>query len=202
MSTEAIRGYFDALAPTWDALPSPPEAAVKVRRFVELAVPVQARRVADIGCGTGLLLRHLIEARPQLEIIVEMDLAEAMLRQARAKADARVRFLCADAVRPPLAPCGFDAILCFGVLPHLRDQDAACRQLLAALRPGGVLAVGHLMDSETLNSFHAALDAPVAGDRLQPAAGLAARLEAIGAQADVVEEQPGWYYVAVSRGQL
>ena len=202
MSTEAIRGYFDALAPTWDAMPSPPDAAAKVRRFVERAVPVQARRVADIGCGTGLLLRHLIEVRPQLGVIVEMDLAEAMLRQARAKADARVQFLCADAVRPPLAPSGFDAILCFGVLPHLRDQNAACRQLLAALRPGGVLAVGHLMDSETLNRFHAALDAPVAGDRIEPAAALAARLDALGARADAIEEEPGWYYVAVSRRQL
>jgi ubiquinone/menaquinone biosynthesis C-methylase UbiE len=199
MSTQAIREYFDALAPRWDTLPSPPDAGDKARRFVERALPRAAERVLDIGSGTGLLLEHLAGSRPGLRMIVEVDLAEAMLRQARAKGDARARFVCADAVRLPLAAGSFDAVLCFGVLPHIPDVDAACRGLLAALKPGGVLAVGHMMDSATLNDFHAALDGPVSSDRIETAAALAARLGALGARVEAAEEEPGWYYVAASR---
>jgi ubiquinone/menaquinone biosynthesis C-methylase UbiE len=200
MSTQAIRAYFDALAPRWDTLPSPPDAGEKARRFVERALPREAERVLDIGSGTGLLLEHLMSARPGLRAIVEVDLAEAMLRQARAKGDARARFVCADAVRLPLAAGSFDAVLCFGVLPHIHELDTACRGFLAALKHGGVLAVGHMMDSATLNDFHAALDGPVSSDHIDEAATLAARLEALGAHVDVVEEEPGWYYVSASRG--
>ncbi|MCE5310048.1 MAG: class I SAM-dependent methyltransferase [Acidobacteriales bacterium] len=199
MSTQAIRQYFEAMAPRWDTLPAPPDAGEKVRRFVERAVPSAAERVLDIGSGTGLLLPHLMGLRPGLREVVEVDLAEAMLREARLKGDDRIRFLCADAVRLPLAEASFDAVLCFGVLPHVHDLDAACRGFLSALKPGGVLAVGHMMDSTTLNEFHATLDGPVSGDRIEPAANLAARLEALGARVETVEEETGWYYVAVSR---
>jgi predicted methyltransferase len=85
------------------------------------------------------------------------------------------------------------------VLPHIHDLDAACREFLAALKPGGVLAVGHMMDSATLNDFHAALGGPVSSDRIDAAAVLAARLGALGACVDAAEEEPGWYYVAASR---
>jgi len=199
MSTQAIRDYFDALAPRWDSLPSPANASERVRRFVERAVPPSAGRVLDIGSGTGLLLEHLKRARPGLRAVVEVDLAEAMLREARAKGDASASFVCADATRLPLAVSSFDAVLCFGVLPHLHDLDMACRGFLAALKPGGVLAVGHMMDSATLNDFHAALDGPVSGDRIDTAATLARRLTALGARVDVVEEEPGWYFIAAAR---
>jgi len=198
MSTQAIREYFDALAPCWDTLPAPPDAGEKVRRFVERAVPPAAACVLDIGSGTGLLLEHLKSARPGLRAVVEVDLAEAMLREARAKAPCRASFVCADAARLPLAGASFDAVLCFGVLPHIHDLDAACRGFLAVLKPGGVLAVGHMMDSATLNGFHAALDGPVSGDRIEPAATLARRLTALGARVDVAEEEPGWYFLAAS----
>jgi malonyl-CoA O-methyltransferase len=198
MSTQAIRDYFDALAPRWDTLPSPPDAPEKARRFVERAVPKTAERVLDIGGGTGLLLSHIESVRPGVRAVVEVDLAEGMLRQARAKENSRAGFVCADAARLPLAASSFDAVLCFGVLPHLHDLDAACRGFLAALRPGGVLAVGHMMDSATLNDFHAALDGPVSGDRIDAAATLAARLASLGAHIDAVEEDPGWYFIAAS----
>lgn len=199
MSTQTIRQYFDALAPRWDTLPAPPDAGAKVRRFVERAVPPAAKRVLDIGSGTGLLLAHLKDARPTLRTVVEVDLALSMLREARAKGDARARFVCADAARLPIAPASFDAVLCFGVLPHIQELDAACRGLLAALTPSGVFAVGHMMDSATLNDFHASMDGPVSADRIETAADLARRLAALGARVDVVEEEPGWYYVAASR---
>jgi hypothetical protein len=129
--TRLLRRFGSHLGRLCRSPPRPPSRCAGLSSW--RTCPGQASRRHRLR--TGLLLRHLIEARPQLEIIVEMDLAEAMQRQAPRKGRCPVRFLCADAGARHWPLCGFDAILCFGVLPHLRDQDAACRQLLAALRP-------------------------------------------------------------------
>ncbi len=194
------RAYFNLLAPQWNAMPSPPGAPEKIRRFVARAVAGHARRVLDAGCGTGILVPALLEARPGLELVCEVDFAEEMLRQARLRvADPRVTVVAADISRLPFPPAAFDAALCFGLLPHLPDAASACRELLACLRPGGALGVCHLRDSADLNAFHAQLGGPVSSDRLPPAPELAALVASCGAKPLAVEEEPGWYFVLAVR---
>lgn len=194
------RTYFNQLAPQWDSMPSPPGAAEKIRRFITRAVDAQARRVLDAGCGTGILLQPLMEERPAVEMVCELDFAEAMLRQARLRVrDRRICVVAADTARLPFQPASFDAVLCFGLLPHLPDPVAACREFVHCLRPGGALAVCHLRDSSDLNAFHAQLNGPVAGDRLPPAPELAELVASCGAKPLVAEEEPGWYFVLAAR---
>jgi len=200
MVTNRKRHYFNELAPCWDELPSPPDAAAKVRRFVQQAVAPGARRVLDVGGGTGILLPALLERCDAAAQLVELDLAESMLAEsARKFSDRRVLRLCADARNLPLRGGSFDLILCFGVLPHLGEAAEALRRFLPLLRVGGVLAVGHLMGSRELNAFHASLDDPVAGDTLLPAAALAETLRGLGADGIVAEEYADWYFVRAER---
>ena len=44
----------------------------------------------------------------------------------------------------------FDAIVCFSVLEHIADSDAAARGLARALAPGGVLITGYPMVSRLM----------------------------------------------------
>lgn len=192
------RGYFNELAPRWDSLPALPGAEEKVARFVRRAVETEDRRVLDVGAGTGILLPHLLAA--SVPCIVELDFAERMLEAGRAKAGGgRVEPVCGDACRLPLRPGSFDAVLCFGVLPHLGPAGDALAGLLPAARPGGTLAVGHLLGSSELNAFHSAMSGPVAGDSLRPARETAAILQSLGAAVLACEEEPGWYFVRVRR---
>ncbi len=195
MNPNRKREYFNELAGRWDQLPAPPGASDRVERFVAAAAAPGARLILDAGCGTGILLPALLRAAPQ-SLVVEMDLAEKMLAEGRAKRDsARVARVCGDARLPPFAAGTFDLVLCFGVLPHLAPVEDALRTLLNCLRPGGLLSVGHLMGSEALNALHASLDPAVAEDRLPPAASLAATLEAMGADVARAEDAPGGYLV-------
>jgi ubiquinone/menaquinone biosynthesis C-methylase UbiE len=69
-----------------------------------------------------------------------VDLAEAMLAAARAKASAAgvpATFAQGDAAHPPLAPRGFDVVLSRHVLWALPDPSAALARWVALLRPGG-----------------------------------------------------------------
>ena len=98
MATNQKRHYFNELARRWDELPSPSDATEKVRRFVDRAIRPGARRVLDVGGGTGILLLALLERCDPGAQLVELDLAESMLAEsARKFSDSRVRRVCADA---------------------------------------------------------------------------------------------------------
>ena len=110
--------------------------------ILELLEPVRTRGglVVELGCGSGLLTRHLVDAG--LEVIAT-DASPAMLALARETVpDARsVQGL----VLPDDPISGADAIVGVGhVLNYLSDEASIDRVLVAiagALRPGGVLAI-------------------------------------------------------------
>ena len=200
MSANSKVEYFNRIAPQWDGLPCPDDAPEKVRRFIGRAVRPEHRAVLDVGCGTGILIGALLDARSGVEEVVELDLAVEMLRENRRKhADSRIYRVCADAQRLPFRESRFDLALCFGVLPHLGEVGAALAPLIGALRPGGTLAIGHAMNSDALNALHASLGGAVGDDRLPPAAALAAELRQLGASVLSEEESPGWYFVEAER---
>ena len=200
MDQAAKRNYFEELASVWDQLPRPHDSAVRLRGFLEEALPPSPLRVLDVGCGTGILLEGLLELCPRETRIVELDFAWNMLAvNASLYRDPRVFRVCADARALPFPPGLFDAVLCFNVLPHLGETSRALEVLLAMLAPGGALAVGHWMSSEELNAFHAGLDGPVSQDRLPAVNELAAEIGRAGLEVVCAEEEPGWYFLLATK---
>ncbi|MER7007506.1 class I SAM-dependent methyltransferase [Dactylosporangium sp. NPDC000555] len=117
--------------------------------FVELAIPTMLsflRRagirdglVVDLGCGTGVLARALLDAGYD---VLGVDLSPAMLDLARVTAPA-ARFVEASFVDVELPRCA--AVLSVGqCLGYQFDPRASLpalvRRIAAALRPGGLLA--------------------------------------------------------------
>jgi SAM-dependent methyltransferase len=128
--------------------------------ILRLLEPVRERRglVVELGCGSGLLTRYLLDAG---RVVIATDASPAMLDLARETApdaeDVRTLVLPDDPI--PAA----DAIVSVGhALNYLRDEAAIDRALIAiagALRPGGVLAI----DLCDLEWGEARRDAPAAG---------------------------------------
>jgi SAM-dependent methyltransferase len=96
--------------------------------------------VVELGCGSGLLTRYLLDAGHR---VIATDASPAMLELARQVADD------AEEIRELVLPDdpipAADAIVSVGhVLSYLPDAAAVERALISiatALRPGGVLAV-------------------------------------------------------------
>jgi ubiquinone/menaquinone biosynthesis C-methylase UbiE len=196
------RQHFNDLAARWDSLPAPDHAPAKAREFVRRVAAAKCDWILDVGCGTGILLPHLLEFCSPSTRILELDYAEAMLREnARKSAQARVGRACGDAAHLPFRAETFDHVLCFGILPHFADLPATLEELFRVLRPAGTLAVGHAMGSHELNALHGSLGGPTASDVLPAAAWLAQALRALKAKIVAAEEQPDWYFVQAIKGE-
>lgn len=192
--------FFDQLAARWDEM-ADPLLALRVRRGLESLGVRPWERVVDVGCGTGVLARCL--APMLLEgAVYALDLAPSMLRVAKSRMDSpRVVVLCGDAHRLPLASGSVDRVFCLACWPHLDDRDAAAREFLRVLRPGGRLHIWHLEGRQTVNAIHQRAGSAVAHDLLEPGEALAEFLRARGFVVGGVEDGPEEYVVwAVAHG--
>jgi demethylmenaquinone methyltransferase/2-methoxy-6-polyprenyl-1,4-benzoquinol methylase len=106
-------------------------------------------RVLDLGCGTGLNFARLQAAVGPAGAIVGLDLSRSMLSRAQARAQrhgwANVHLEQANVgsrnASGLLAPNSFDAVLFTYALSVIDDSTTAWRTALAALRPGGRIAI-------------------------------------------------------------
>jgi ubiquinone/menaquinone biosynthesis C-methylase UbiE len=105
-----------------------------------LAETLNARRIIDLGCGTGLLTRAL--ARPGRSV-TGIDPSRTMIDWARRQPRAQeVSWIEGDASSIPVTG-DVDLVLCTGnTIMHLSGEDltAALRQIIRGLRPGGVVS--------------------------------------------------------------
>ena len=100
-------------------------------------------RVADLGCGVGLVTRviaHLVGSDGK---VVGIDASEQQLQQARQRLEAdhvaNTTFVRADATNSGLPRGSFDLVYSRFLLMHLTQPGAAITEMRALLRPGGTL---------------------------------------------------------------
>ena len=130
--------------------------------ILELLAPVRERDglVVEIGCGSGLLTRYLVDAGHR---VLATDASPAMLELARATVPDAFGIEQLTMPDDPVPPA--DAVVSIGhplcYLPTAEAIDRALLALARALRPGGVLAV----DLEDLEWAAARVDQPAQGAR-------------------------------------
>ena len=140
--------------PLLDAISAIPDAAHKV--------------IADLGCGTGPLLPHLIH---RFDAVVALDFAPGMITEAKkrlgdqgAGSEQRVTFLARPMDELDDYRGEFDVAVAVNslVMPDLRDIDRTLAAIRASLRPGGLfLGIVPSMDAihyHTMLLHDAALD--------------------------------------------
>src|SRR4051794_36812228 len=130
------RGFFDIWSRVYDL----PPVQAAIYHPVHHAVLSElrrhpARRILDVGCGTGDLTARLHgELRP--ELVAGCDFSAGMLGQARARTGA-VDWLRGDALRLPFRDSRFEAIVSTEAFHWFPDPVAALREFHRVLSPGG-----------------------------------------------------------------
>jgi len=111
------------------------------RRLAEHLSDLDAPAVLELGCGTGLLSRHLVVRYPDGRFVLT-DASPAMLavcrRNLEGTDETHLRFEVMDAGKVP-GEDGFDLIITSMTLHWLSDPVGALERLRARLSPGGVV---------------------------------------------------------------
>lgn len=143
---DEIREYWSARAATFDTqvgheIFSEEERQAWRALFLRHLGPGNGRRALDLASGTGVI-SHLLHG---LDFdVTGLDWSEAMLAQARAKAEKRganIRFVMGDAERTLEKPDSYDVLVTRHLVWTLVDPRAAFREWHNLLKPGGRLLI-------------------------------------------------------------
>lgn len=142
------RGFDGEIADLYDVFVDwPARLGRELPGVVSRVRAAEARRVLDVGCGTG---RHAVALAEEGFEVVGCDPSEPMLARARDAAGERAHFVSWAVEEDVPASIGeqapFDAVLALGnVWPQLVDEgasDAALANLRGVMRPGAVFLAG------------------------------------------------------------
>jgi SAM-dependent methyltransferase len=116
--------------------------------FVLSHVPRDCENALEIGCGTGAFSRELATRSRR---VVAIDLLSEMIRVARSRSSRfdNLQFQLADAMTWDFPQSHFDFICSIATLHHLPQRELLVK-IKDALRPGGVLVVVDLVQSDSL----------------------------------------------------
>jgi malonyl-CoA O-methyltransferase len=140
LDVRRVRDSFSQAAATYDAA-----AALQAQVRDELLHRLDVLRmepdvVVDLGAGTGQSTIALKRRYPGGRVVA-MDIAHAMLQQARKRQSLLRRFdrVVADAAMLPLRDASVDMLFSSLMLQWCNDPDQVLRECRRVLRPGGVL---------------------------------------------------------------
>ncbi|HET8765386.1 MAG TPA: bifunctional 2-polyprenyl-6-hydroxyphenol methylase/3-demethylubiquinol 3-O-methyltransferase UbiG [Rhodanobacter sp.] len=153
---------FDELASRWwdpDGESRPLHDLNPVRLdYIAQRATLRGARVADVGCGGGLLSEALAKAGARVTGVDlgarVIDIARLHLHESGLTVDYRQQ---SSADLAAAEPAAFDVVCCMELIEHVPDPAALVADLAAMLKPGGRLFMS------TLNRTPAAFGAAILG---------------------------------------
>jgi protein-L-isoaspartate O-methyltransferase len=113
--------------------------AEHLARYEWAASIAAGRRALDAGCGTAYGTAMLAAA--SAHSATGVDIAGGVLEAVRADVPDAVRLDVGDVRDLPYEDASFDLVVCFEVIEHVAEQDAALGELARVIAPSGVLLI-------------------------------------------------------------
>jgi demethylmenaquinone methyltransferase/2-methoxy-6-polyprenyl-1,4-benzoquinol methylase len=189
--------FFNERAENWDQISK--NDAAKVDMLTRLLLIQEHDTVLDVGTGTGVLL-PVLSNYTSGKNITAIDSAREMIAVAMRKfEELGCSFIHGDVVSHLFAPDSYDVIVCYSVFPHIDDKPRMIKNLLGALKRGGLLAILHSCSKERINGVHVHAHRDVSMDGLPPADVVADFMRKQGLRLEVVIDNSEMYAVYARR---
>ena len=104
------------------------------------ALPTHSAKALDIGCGNGILTRHL---RTRVAHVIGIDIDPPMIELAKKETGSSpdgIEYVFGDILTYPFEQESFDVIASVATLHHM-DTVAVLKRIRDLLRPGGIVVI-------------------------------------------------------------
>ncbi len=125
----------------WDRVTEQAQPIAEALRLIESLIPpdsIRDRDVLDAGCGAGDYSAAFLRAGART--VTGFDVSTGSLRLAHHQSPAG-RFMQASLSELPYPTASFDILWSWGVLHYVPDSQAALREIVRVLRPGGIAVI-------------------------------------------------------------
>lgn len=101
---------------------------------------LKGKKVLDVGCGTGRLIRFMIESGAEVSGV---DISEGMLKIAR-KNFPEIEFFKTEVENLPFEDNSFDLVVAVFVIVHLKDLNGFFSEVYRILKDGGIFILTNI----------------------------------------------------------
>lgn len=133
--------------------PIPEDVEERTALIVDAADLVESSRVLDVGTGTGVLLKFMLDAGVKAENIVACDLSEQMLAQAKERYP-QVNFHLGDVTELPASVGKFDAIFFNACFANMFDPQATLEYVSHFLTDRGCIVISQPVGRGFVEQLH------------------------------------------------
>lgn len=107
---------------------------LRLNRLFDKVININPKRVLDVGCGSGLLIRKLSEKKIYC---YGVDVAKALLK--KIKTNDYLILKEASAYQLPFKSNYFDLVICSEVIEHLPNYPLALKEIFRVTTPSGIV---------------------------------------------------------------
>ena len=189
------QSFFNDLAETWESRFHTQELMTFLEKLVPMFGLRSGQKILDVGTGTGILIPFLLQEVGPSGHIVAIDYAAKMVKVCRSKYGdfSNVSFVVQKIEQIDYPSESFDAVICFGLFPHLENRAEALCQMYRVLKPEGRLIIAHALSSHEIKVYHRSSSLIVAHDTLPKSSEMRQILKQIGFFRISITDKPGCY---------
>ncbi|MDH5691114.1 MAG: class I SAM-dependent methyltransferase, partial [Candidatus Bathyarchaeota archaeon] len=160
------KAYFNEQTNTWDERFQTPNLSSFLEKLVPQFGLEAGQNILDVGTGTGVLIPYLIQAVGAAGSVTAIDYSENMIQICKTKHShlKNVSVELKNIEEDAFPTESFDAVICFGLFPHLETKQKALQNMNRALKPCGKLVIAHALSSKELKTHHNNASSTVVND--------------------------------------
>jgi ubiquinone/menaquinone biosynthesis C-methylase UbiE len=191
----SAKDYFDNAADTWGDRFCTPRLLSILEKLVPQFGLKAGQTILDVGTGTGVLIQYLLKIVGPSGSVTAIDFSEKMIQICKTKHShiKNVNTKVGNIEDTAFPPESFNAVICFGVFPHIDNKEKALQNINSMLKPCGKLVISHAFSNEELKAHHKKVSEHVMHAALPEKTEMRQLLERTGFVKISITDEPGCY---------